>query len=82
MKRATYLVLRIGGFILSITGFVLCAIAYFLIATYYDDLKAEYLIYNYSWNFTLIDIIVWIILPIIGIGLFILFLKSSFNTKK
>ena len=68
--------------VLSVVAFVVCAVVYLVAAAYYDDLKDEYLIYNHTWNFTLIDVIVWKIVPVAATSLFILFLIRLIKPKR
>jgi ABC-type uncharacterized transport system permease subunit len=65
------------------TGFLFCvvAIVYLCSATYWDDYKDEFLVYNYTWNFPLLDFLIWIATPLLLVGLGYLFCQRVFKRR-
>ena len=65
------------------TGFLFCVVvmAYLFLAAYWDDYKDEHLVYNYTWNFPLLDFLIWKATPVVLVGLGCLFCKRFFKRQ-
>jgi hypothetical protein len=59
--------------------FGLFSVIYLFGAAYWDDIENEHLIYNYSWNFRLIDLFVWKVIPAF---IFLFYVRSLVKTWK